>query len=287
MGTDDVQQGWKQGGQGWVANERILDAAFAPLTQALVERVAWARGDRVLDVGCGTGTLLELGVRDGVEMVGVDVSAAMVEAARRRVPEATVLEADAGTADLLEAAPGLPFDHVVSRYGVMFFSDPTTAFDTIRRATRPGATMTFGCWRSREENPVFTQGLDLLEAALPEPVPHPAPGAPGPTAFADAERLRGVLNAAGWAEIVIEPFDYACRYGLDGSDGVEERLAILASNGRGVWGRLQDHVGPERQAELLDKVRADLRSRRVDGVVSLPAAAWLVTARNLGVEASD
>nr|WP_281497181.1 class I SAM-dependent methyltransferase [Ornithinimicrobium sp. F0845] len=247
----------------------------------MIERTGWAGGERVLDVGCGAGTLLEEGVRAGVEMVGVDVSTAMVEAARERVPAARLVEADAQTTDLLAAAPGTPFDRVVSRFGVMFFSDPVAAFANLRRASRPGATLTFVCWRSREANPVFSQGSEILAAALPEPPPSTPPGAPGPTAFADPDRLRTILDGAGWGEAEVEPFDFSCDYGVDGSDGVEERLAvILSSNGRVAWEQLQATVGEERQAELLDEVRADLRSRRVDGVVRIPAATWLVAARN-------
>lgn len=272
-----------QGGQGWVANQRIFDAAFAPMTAALVERAAWRAGDRVLDVGCGAGTLLEEGVRDGVAMVGVDISPAMAAAARQRVPEATVIEADAQSTDLLAAAPGPPFDSVVSRLGVMFFDEPAAAFANLRRATRAGVTMTFACWRTREENPGFTQGTDVLAAALPEPLPRPAPGAPGPTAFADRDRLHGLLEAGGWGDIAIEPFDFLCSYGVDGSDGVEERLAvILSSNGRAAWEQLEPITGPERRAELLEEVRADLRRHQVDGVVRLPGAVWLVTAHNVG-----
>lgn len=283
VGTDEVQQGWKQGGQTWVANERVFDASFAPVTRGLVARVAWARGDRVLDVGCGSGTLLELGVNAGAQMVGVDVSTAMVTAARARVPAATVVEADAATADVLQAAPGARFDKVVSRFGVMFFRDPTPAFGVIRRATRPGATMTFACWRSRDENPVFTQGIDILHSALGESLPTVEPGSPGPTAFADAGRLHGILTGGGWGEISIAPFDYAGSYGLDGSDGVEERLAVvLGSSGGVAWARVQEVCGPERQAEILDAIRLALQDWKVDGVVTLPGAVWLVTARNLG-----
>lgn len=283
VGTDEVQQGWKQGGQSWVANERVFDASFAPVTRELVERAAWARGDRVLDVGCGSGTLLELGVGAGVQMVGVDVSTAMVKAARARVPAATVVEADAATVDLLQAAPGTPFDKVVSRFGVMFFRDPAAAFCAIRQATRPGATMTFACWRSRDENPVFTQGVDILLAALDEPLPTLEPGSPGPTALADADRLRGILEAGGWGEIAIEPFDYAGRYEVDGSDGVEERLAVILGSGGGVtWSRVQEAFGPDRQADVLDAIRLALQDWKVDGVVTLPGAVWMVSARNLG-----
>ena len=131
---------WATGAEGWVRNERIFDAAFAPFTAAVLGAADLGSARRVLDVGCGTGTLLDAAVAAGAGAVGVDISSAMVEAARRRVPTATVVAADAQTADLLAAAPGAPFDRVVSRFGVMFFAEPEAAYSrTSGPPRRPAA----------------------------------------------------------------------------------------------------------------------------------------------------
>lgn len=276
-----MKHGWSQGGQGWVAHQQIFDAVFAPVTGAVTGAAGWQPGERWLDVGCGAGTLLEVGAGAGVQMVGADISPAMVQAARRRVPAATVLQLDAESDDLLEAAPGAPFAGIISRFGVMFFSDPVRAFGNLRAATAAGGRMAFACWRSREENPIFTLGTDVLTARLSEPTPTPDPGAPGPTAFADATVLHGLLAAGGWRDIDIAPFDFVCDYGMDGSDGVEERLAVIlaTSSGRTAQRELEPALGPDGWADLLDDVRTDLRRHRVDGVVRCPGATWVVTAR--------
>jgi len=174
-----VGQGWVDGSAGWVANEGIFDAVFAPVTSAILGAAAIEPGQRVLDVGCGTGTLLAAAVATGATAVGVDVSPGMVEAARRRVPSATVIVDDAETADILARAPGAAFDRVVSRFGVMFFPDPVAAFTNLRRATAPGSRLVFACWRAKEDNPMFTLGTSVLEERLnPRPTP-PPPGTPG------------------------------------------------------------------------------------------------------------
>ena len=130
----------------------------------------------------------------------------MVEGARRRVPTAVVLEADAQTTDLLTAAPGRPFDRVVSRFGVMFFDEPVTAFARVRAACAPGARLAFACWRTYEENPTFSVGQDVLVARMDEP-PAPAaePYAPGPMAFADPGHVRAVLEEAAWQDVAVAP----------------------------------------------------------------------------------
>jgi len=272
---------WTEGAAGWIEHEHVFDAIFAPLTAAVLDAADLRPGHRVLDVGCGSGSLLEAAVAAGASPVGVDISAPMVEAARRRVPAAQVLVADAQTTDLGAQAPGAPFDRVVSRFGVMFFADPVEAFDRIRAASAPGAGLAFVCWRSHAENPLFTLGTDVLTRRLPPAEPAPAT-APGPSSLADPVRVRGVLGDAGWSDVVLDPLDVVLDHGFAGTDGVEERLAtILATTvGREARAALLPGLGADGWAALLEEVRAELRGSLVDGAVRLPAATWLVTARS-------
>jgi SAM-dependent methyltransferase len=237
--------------------------------------------ERVLDVGCGAGTLIEAAVFAGADAVGVDISSVMVEAARRRVPTATVVTADAQTADLLAAAPGAPFDRVVSRFGVMFFADPHEAFANIRSATTPGARLVFVCWREGETE-MFSLGLRELMARLVDPPTPPMPGAPGPMGLANADRIREVLTDAGWSDVTITPIDGLCDYAIDGSDGVEERMAIVLSGtvGRAVRAELEPRLDPAEWQAVLDEARAELRARLVDGTLRIVGHTWLVTAQN-------
>nr|WP_277606013.1 class I SAM-dependent methyltransferase [Glycomyces sp. L485] len=274
-----MSRNWREGAAGWVANEAIYDAVFAPVTAAIIDAAALRPGHRMLDVGCGPGTLLAAGVAADATSVGVDISAEMAEAARHRAPEATVVVADAQVADLLTDGP---YDRVLSRFGVMFFDDPAAAFANIRRACAPRARMAFACWRGLDENPMFTLGSTLLTERLDPQPESPPPGAPGPTAFADADRLSSLLEDGGWGSIDVDPLDFECDYGVSGSDGVEERLATVLSSGTGRLAREQllPRLGPDGWEALVDDVRAELRRHRVNGSLRFPGAAWLVTAEN-------
>lgn len=274
-----MRKGWSTTGAGWVANQRVFDAVFEPLTAALVETAEIEADQRVLDVGCGAGTLLEYAAARGARAVGVDISDTMVEAARARVPQAQVHLLDAQSADL--TADG-SFDRVISRFGVMFFADPTAAFANIRSACAPGARLAFVCWRAGE-NQTFTLGVDVLRARM-TPVPPEEPDAPGPVAFGDPERVRRILDGSGWGDIRVDPLDTVQDFGFDGSDGVENRLAVLlaTSTGQAARAELLPRLGDDGWAALVDAVRAELRSHVVDGAVRFPAHTWLVTATNPG-----
>ncbi len=281
MANEAMRDKWTTGAEGWVRNERIFDAVFATFTAAILSAADLGSARRVLDVGCGAGTLLEAAVATGAEAVGVDISPVMVQAAQRRAPTATVVTADAETADLLAAAPGAPFDRVVSRFGLMFFTDPQAAFANIRSATTPGARLAFVCWREEETN-TFSLGLRALTAHLANPPAPPKPGEPGPLGLANADRTREVLTAAGWSDVAIAPSDGLCDYAMNGSDGVEERLAIALSGsaGRAVQAALEPRLSPNEWKALLDEARAELRNHLVDGAVRFVGHTWLVTATN-------
>ncbi|WP_035749201.1 class I SAM-dependent methyltransferase [Glycomyces sp. NRRL B-16210] len=282
MANESMRQNWTDGAAGWVANQAIFDAVFAPVTAAILAKASLGTGRRVLDIGCGTGTLLAASVAAGAEVVGVDISEGMAAAARGRVPEATVVVADAQTADLLAEVPGAPFERVVSRFGVMFFEDPEAAFANIRRAAAPGARLVFACWRGEAENPMFSLGSQILMDRLEPELEDPAPGAPGPMAFADADRPAAVLAASGWEAVEVEAFDFVCDYGIDGSDGVEERLTTILAGGIGRLAREQlvPRLGEDGWAAVVEEVRSELRDNLVDGTVRFPGAVWIVSAIN-------
>ncbi|WP_242424489.1 class I SAM-dependent methyltransferase, partial [Frankia sp. EI5c] len=197
MPNDGMRKDWADKASRWVENEALFDALFAPATAAILRAAQIAPGQRVLDVGCGSGTLLSAGAAAGATVVGVDISPGMARAARGRVPAATVVVGDAQSLDLATAAPGRPFDRVISRFGVMFFENPTAAFANLRGAAAPGARLAFACWRGRAENPMFTLGSSVLVDRLDPRPEDRAPDAPGPTALADPDRLATLLGAAG------------------------------------------------------------------------------------------
>jgi hypothetical protein len=89
-----------------------------------------------------------------------------------------------------------------------------------------------------------------------------------------------VLEGAGWTAVEISPLDVTLDYGLDGSDGVEERLAVTLASGTGriATAQLRPRMPDAEWAALLEAAREEIRAARVDGVVRIPGAVWVVTA---------
>ena len=258
--------------QRWIGARERMDRAMASITTAALELAAPRPGERVLDVGCGYGTtslVIAERVAPGGSVVGVDISAPMIDEARARAGGATVafVEADAGSHRF-----DTPFDLVFSRFGVMFFEDPAPAFMNLGAALAPGGRMVFVCWRAFRDNPWASGPLAAARDLLPpmEPVD---PEAPGPFAFADRERVRRILTSGGFGEVSITAHADEMYIGAS----VEE-ASDYAMN-----------VGPLSRAAagLAEDVRAAIRLRVVSVVerfvtprgVAVPAAVWLVTAR--------
>ncbi len=261
------------GGNAWVEHQGLLDRINQPVGDIIAARADPGAGARVLDVGCGAGaTTLDMARRlrpDGLS-VGVDVSEALLELARQRARSEAVgnvdfLRADAATHDF----GGSVFDAAISRYGVMFFEDPDAAFANLRRAVRPGGGLTFACWRSAAENPLTLVPLEAAAPFLPEPPKAPA-DAPGRFAFANPDRVRGILDRGGWRRIAVEPLDVATPVSLDELLTLSLKLGLL--------GTLLPRHDETVRRQVAEAVAARLESHVVNGMVPMTAACWLVTA---------
>jgi SAM-dependent methyltransferase len=162
------------------------------------------------------------------------------------------------------------FDAAFSRFGVMFFADPTAAFINIRRSLRPNGRLAFVCWRALEENPLDILPLRAASAHLP-PQPALDPDAPGPFAFANPNRVRGILERAGFGEIDITAHDEQV-----GSGDLDAMLAVCSRVG--ALGKIL-RENPELRAATLPAVRSALAAHDGPDGVRLNAATWVVTAR--------
>lgn len=268
-------------GERWVANEARLDAMLAAFGDAAIEAAAPVAGERVLDVGCGAGaSSLELALRVGAQgqVLGVDISEPLIARAHELAPKDAPLAfqvADAGNAELPEGA----FDILFSRFGVMFFDDPTAAFAHMRRALQPGGRLAFVCWRGAAENDWVRLPMGAIRDIIPSPTP-PDPEAPGPFSFGDQERVTRILTAAGFADIAITPFDTAIPFGEGRAreEAVDDAVAMAFEVGP--LSRVLADQPTDRRARASAAVRAAFADRPGDRSVMIDGASWIVTARN-------
>ncbi|HZS35472.1 MAG TPA: methyltransferase domain-containing protein [Polyangia bacterium] len=265
-------------GEEWVKEQEAMDRALEPFGRAALERAEPRAGEHAIDVGCGCGaTTLALAAAVGPSggVVGVDVSAPMLARARERargLAHVTFVEGDAAAHAFERRA-----DLVFSRFGVMFFADPAAAFANLRGALSPRGRAAFVCWRKLADNPWLGVPLAAAKRIVPPLEPPPPADAPGPLAFADPDRVRAILERAGFVEAAIAPFDHRMPLG----DGRGLDAAVEHAITIGPTARLIAVANPD--AATLARVRREVREALAPHAdasgVSFPAGAWIVTAR--------
>ena len=215
-GTNEQQiEYWNEvAGPKWVALSDLINAQIEPLGHVAMERLALKEGEQVLDVGCGCGhTSRDLAQRVGVSgrVLGVDVSDVMLADARERsggMDQLDFLSADAQTHVFAKGV----FDVLFSRFGVMFFSEPQAAFSNLLTALKPGGRLAFICWQEPAANPWMSIPGRAAAAHIEMEGPG-EPDAPGPFAFADRERVQGLMEGAGFEGVSVDSYESSLRVG--------------------------------------------------------------------------
>ncbi len=279
VNTEQEQYWNTEAGEKWVRYQRLLDAQIGPLGREAMDLARVSAGEKVLDVGCGCGdTTIELArrVSPGGHVLGIDLSTPMLERAKSRaesegVENVTFVRGDAQSYRF----PPKKFDVVYSRFGVMFFSDPVAAFRNFLEASRPGARLAFVCWQAVTENPWMAIPFMAALQHLPQ-VELPNPDAPGPFAFADPDKVRRILTAAGYENI---EFHTARRELVVGAgeplEGVVEFLLQMGPTGKVLRG-----ADPELRRRVRESVLEALRPYQGNDGVYMTGTAWMVTAKS-------
>lgn len=195
----------------WIEHEHALDAAMADMLDVMLDTAEIASTDRIIDIGCGTGaSTIEAARRvPNGKVLGVDISAPLLARAASRAKaegahNASFLLADAQTHDFSTE----PFDLLVSRLGMSFFSDTVAALDNLSNALKDSGKMIFVCWASVARNPWFSIPKQAAEERLGL-LPKGDPNAPGPTAFQDCDRVANLMARAGVSNIEARQVDIA------------------------------------------------------------------------------
>ncbi|NWH07622.1 MAG: methyltransferase domain-containing protein [Alphaproteobacteria bacterium] len=262
-------------GARWAAHYERTDRMLERISSALFAAAVPLPGEHVLDIGCGAGTTsLALARAVGAEgrVTGLDISEPMLAVARTRAATAglpiTFTAADAASADMT----GLGADLLFSRFGVMFFDDPISAFANLRQAASAKGRLAFVCWAPAAENAWV---MEPMLAALPflPPQPEVPPGTPGPFAFADKDRTRAIITHAGYREVEIEPLRSSAYIGDDAKAAAAEMLQI------GPLSRAVAGLDEETKVSILTAVEGRLRAHEGKDGIALGAACWLVRAK--------
>ncbi len=260
------------GAQGafWAAEADRLDRAVARYDAAFLAAADLRPGDRVLDIGCGTGRTTREAARRTGSALGVDLSSAMLDVARRRAADEGVAGVRFEQADAQVAAfPPAAFDVAISRTGAMFFADPVAALANVGRALVPGGRLVLLVWQAAGANEWITEITTALAAGRPLPVP--PPGAPGPFSLADPARIREVLTAAGHRQVEVEGLAEPEWWGADADEALGFAL--------GLAGGMLDGLDPAARDAAVADLRRRFEAHTGPGGVELGSAAWLVTAR--------
>jgi ubiquinone/menaquinone biosynthesis C-methylase UbiE len=263
-------------GQRWTDRQASQDVLLAPVSRLLIDRIAPKAGDRIVDIGCGCGAtsiaLAERVAPDGF-VLGVDISAPMLERARQLAPKQLPVDFVQADATIYPFEPK-SFDLLVSRFGVMFFAEPMVSFANLRKAMRPRGRVVFACWREPKENPWMMAPLQAVYRHVPR-LPQVGPEDPGPFAFASEARVKQILQEAGYTDVAMEP----CNIALDIAIGRGLDAAADAALEIGPSARALDGHPPEARAAARQSVRELLAPYVRGQSVPLPGSVWIVTAR--------
>lgn len=163
---------------------------------------------------------------------------------------------------------------MISRLGVMFFADPTTAFARLRGLLVDGGQLDWAVWAPPEDNPWMSGARKIAEKHIA--IAPPDLSVPGPFSLSDPARLAELLAQAGFNKIEVAPWNGKQSVGGQGS--TPEQAADFA---------MTAFSFSDAMLEIAPEARSAIRSDLIDfyagfyseGVLAVPAKAWLVQTR--------
>jgi SAM-dependent methyltransferase len=242
---------WETMAPVWAAEREFRTRTSQDVNSWLIDQLAPAPGDTVLELAAGTGEtgfLAARAVGDAGKVISTDFSPGMVEAARSAGGEQGLANVeyrvlDAEHMDL--AADSV--DGVICRFGYMLMADPAAALADTRRVLRPGGRLVFSVWGPPERNPWVSQlGLLAVQRGLMQP---PAPGMPGIFALADQNRIRSLVTGAGFGEPRIDEL------GLEWDFGTFDYYFEFVARSAGPVAIAMQELPDEARGEMREELR--------------------------------
>jgi ubiquinone/menaquinone biosynthesis C-methylase UbiE len=242
--------------------DRFVGRYSPGLARAMCEAAGVRPGQRALDVGCGSGALVErlASILGPENVAGVDPSEPFVDAARARVPGARI---EVGSAESLPFEDG-EFDATLSQLVVNFLTDPDQGLREMTRVTRPGGVVAGCVWDYAGEMTMLRTFWDAAAALDPEQA---APVMESHTMrFATPDELAKLWRRAGLEAVEVSPLVVEAAY-----DDFDDLWAPFPT-GVGPAGAYAASLEPEAQARLREELARRLGSP--EGAFTLSARAW-------------
>ena len=262
----------------------IVDG-LANHSNAALARRAYARRERVLDLGCGFGdsTLrIAASVGPGGEAVGMDCAERFIEVCKADAREAGAANAHFFVGDAQWDDLRGPYDHAFARFGTMFFEAPGAAMGNVRRSLKPGGTFTQIVWRKREDNPWLHEAELRVKAIVPVVDPETSNQVhcgPGPFSMSGPDMVSTMLRGVGFERITFERHDCDICIGRDLAEAIEFAMALgPAGEVMRLAGDEAERLKPQVIAALTEALTPFVRK---DGVWA-PSSTWFITATNPG-----
>lgn len=266
---------WATVADRWGEYADEVDARGADITRRMLDRCAPRRGERVLELACGTGGAgLAAAERVGAtgEVILSDVVPEMVAIAAKRASLRGVDNVRTATLDIEDIdEPDAGYDVVLCREGLMFAVDPARGAREIGRVLRPDGRVALAVWGPREENPWLGLVFDAVSAETGSPVP--PPNVPGPFSLGDPRRLTALLTDAGFDDVTVEGVPAPVR--SPSFDAWWARTAAIAGPLAAVLG----HLPQPAQAAITDRLRAAVCPYVTPAGVDLPGLALVASGR--------
>ncbi len=276
--NQDQGQYWNElSGPKWVEEDKAMNIRMSLITDWLLKTALLQKNQHVLDVGCGGGATTELAAKavgNAGTVDGLDISKPLLKLAKARcdyLQNVSFILGDAQSHQLKENY----YNHVISRFGVMFFAKPQKAFNNLRKSLQKDGKLSFACWSTLEENEFFHVPLNIVLSELNLPKPE-ITSDPGPMSLSNSSHIRGVLKKAGFRDIHVKTI----KTKMSSPDSINKHAKLYLKIGPGAKIMGENKVSETTFGKILKSLKGELKKYRNGKQISLEATIHCVTAKN-------